>query len=143
MTRKKELIQEAQKKQLLEELAKQPAMVVATAYLYAFNYINYGADVTKEWTTATQQSALLEEAYNKGQHDEMVKAKKAQEQMVEIDLYSVIKQKYIEREVLDKIKAEIDEVYEKLDGYDPHSLDSFAERIDFILDKYKKEGEQK
>ena len=63
--------------------------------------------------------------------------------MVEIDLYSVIKQKYIEREVLDKIRAEIDEVNEKLDGYDPHSLDSFAERIDFILDKYKKEGEQK
>ena len=28
-------------------------------------------------------------------------------QMVEIDLYSVIKQKYIEREVLDKIRAEI------------------------------------
>jgi len=27
--------------------------------------------------------------------------------MVEIDLYSVIKQKYIEREVLDKIRAEI------------------------------------
>ena len=28
--------------------------------------------------------------------------------MVEIDLYSVIKQKYIERDVLDKIRAEID-----------------------------------
>ena len=30
-----------------------------------------------------------------------------QEPMVKIDLYSVIKQKYIEREVLDKISAEI------------------------------------
>ena len=30
-----------------------------------------------------------------------------QEPMVEIDLYSVIKQKYIEREVLDKIKEQI------------------------------------
>jgi hypothetical protein len=28
--------------------------------------------------------------------------------MVEIDLYSVIKQKYIERDVLDKIRTEID-----------------------------------
>ena len=38
-------------------------------------------------------------------------AQKALEQepkpMVEIDLYSVIKQKYIEREVLDKIRAQI------------------------------------
>ena len=32
-----------------------------------------------------------------------------QEPMVEIDLYSVIKQKYIEREVLDKIRAEIEQ----------------------------------
>lgn len=30
--------------------------------------------------------------------------------MVEIDLYSVIKQKYIEREVLDKIRAEIEQL---------------------------------
>ena len=40
--------------------------------------------------------------------------------MIEIDLYSVIKQKYIEREVLDKIRAEIEEqVLESLsDGGD-------------------------
>lgn len=30
--------------------------------------------------------------------------------MVEIDLYSVIKQKYVEREVLDKIRAEIENI---------------------------------
>ena len=35
--------------------------------------------------------------------------------MVEIDLHSVIKQKYIEREVLDKIRAEIAEI--QLIGY--------------------------
>ena len=61
--------QDTQKKQLLEELAKQPLMVLATAFLYAKNYIDYGADVTKEWTTAIQQSTLLANAYNKGQYD--------------------------------------------------------------------------
>ena len=39
--------------------------------------------------------------------------------------------------ILDKIRAEIDEVYEELDGCDPDSLGTFACRIDDILDKYK------
>lgn len=38
---------------------------------------------------------------------EIVRKYEEQEPMVEIDLYSVIKQKYIEREVLDKIKEQI------------------------------------
>ena len=45
-------------------------------------------------------------------------------------------QDYIDK-VLDKIRAEIDEVYEELDGCDPDSLGTFACRIDDILDKYK------
>ena len=56
--------------------------------------------------------------------------------MVEIDLYSVIKQKYIEREVLDKIRAEI-EVYT-----DPQGFITISEgRFNSILDKYKAETE--
>ncbi len=43
--------------------------------------------------------------------------------------------------ILDKIRAEIDEVYEELDGCDPDSLGTFACRIDDILDKYKAESE--
>lgn len=38
-------------------------------------------------------------------------------------------------EIISKIRAEIDEVYEKLDGYDPDSFGTFACRIDEILDK--------
>lgn len=38
---------------------------------------------------------------------------------------------------LDEIKAEIDREYEELDGYDPSSLGTFAEKVDNILDKYK------
>ena len=45
--------------------------------------------------------------------------------MVEIDLYSVIKQKYIEREVLDKIRAEIEEQEKWLlqAGYNTYNVD--------------------
>lgn len=54
--------------------------------------------------------------------------------MVEIDLYSVIKQKYIERDVLDKIRAEIDHVS---DG------EFYIKNIDVkrIIGKYKAESE--
>lgn len=63
--------------------------------------------------------------------------------MVEIDLYSVIKQKYIEREVLDKIRAEIEEqVLESLSdgGDDWFTAEKVNECLD-IIDKYKAESE--
>lgn len=44
--------------------------------------------------------------------------------------------------ILDRVRAEIDEVYEELDGCDPDSLGTFACRIDDILDKYKAKGEK-
>ena len=59
--------------------------------------------------------------------------------MVEIDLYSVIKQKYIEREVLDKIRAEIDKIYER-EGSSFDCLNALDELKEFI-DKYKAETE--
>ena len=74
--------------------------------------------------------------------------------MVEIDLYSVIKQKYIEREVLDKIRAEIETKYgqcdicEYFDDYDYEENDISEYRpigniadILQIIDKYKAESE--
>ena len=80
---------------------------------------------------------------------------KEQEPMVEIDLYSVIKQKYIEREVLDKIRAEIESKYnncdicEFFDDYDYEGNDiseyrSIGDIADIleIIDKYKAETER-
>ena len=61
--------------------------------------------------------------------------------MVEIDLYSVIKQKYIEREVLDKIRAEIlvlDDADYDYEGYYKAVTDALK-----IVDKYKAETEVK
>lgn len=55
--------------------------------------------------------------------------------MVEIDLYSVIKQKYIEREVFDKIGAEIEEAQ----TYDGIYIDRAY--VLEIIDKYKAESE--
>ena len=53
--------------------------------------------------------------------------------MVEIDFYSVIKQKYIEREVLDKIRFEIDNALS--DGM------VHKKTVLGIIDKYKTETE--
>lgn len=61
--------------------------------------------------------------------------------MVEIDLYSVIKQKYIEREVLDKIRAEIEptrKMYLEMNDID------WLNGCDYVLsviEKYKAKSE--
>lgn len=54
---------------ILDELAKMPPMVIATAYLYAINHTLYGLDVTEKWLTATQNVSALEKAYTKGYYD--------------------------------------------------------------------------
>lgn len=55
--------------------------------------------------------------------------------MVEIDLYSVIKQKYIEREVLDKIRAEIEKQEKWLlqAGYNIYNVDIAFNSIKLAL----------
>lgn len=58
--------------------------------------------------------------------------------MVEIDLYSVIKQKYIEREVLDKIRAEIENEWQ-LKKSPCGSYSCGLRRAIEIIDKYKAE----
>lgn len=48
------------KRELLDLLAKEPIMVILTAYVYAKNYIKYGEDITKTWTTTVQQASIIE-----------------------------------------------------------------------------------
>ena len=90
---------------------------------------------------------VVQKAYEDGKKDGYMQRKLEQEQdkpMVEIDLYSVIKQKYIEREVLDEIRAEIEkQVLESLsDGDDWFTAEKVNECLD-IIDKYKAESEVK
>jgi hypothetical protein len=65
--------------------------------------------------------------------------------MVEIDLYSVIKQKYIGRVVLDKIRAEIEKETDRDDHADDYwdgYFDGMRKALT-IIDKYKAESEDK
>lgn len=62
--------------------------------------------------------------------------------MVEIDLYSVIKQKYIEREVLDKIRAEIADLEEGISSYHNDRPWIFKDEVLQIIDKCMTESEE-
>ncbi len=68
--------------------------------------------------------------------------------MIEIDLYSVIKQSYIEREVLDKIRAEIEEYKLTIDNAiseDELKIEGMKEAYTDcleIIDKYRAESEE-
>lgn len=68
------------------------------------------------------------------------------EEAIEIDLYSVIKQKYIEREVLEKIRAEMFEEMLSHSGTGEEVIQAYADGLkkglEFI-DKYKAESENK
>ncbi len=87
------------------------------------------------------------QGYDLGFKDGKEKAKPlAQEPfkpMVEIDLDYVIRQKYIEREVLDKIRAEIEETYMNI-TYQENSYKKATwglRKALEIIDKYKGESE--
>ena len=66
---KHEKIERFNRQQLLTNLSSMPPMVIATAYLHAINYTNYGVDVTEKWLTAVEQSSSLEKAYHDGYYD--------------------------------------------------------------------------
>ena len=53
------------KQKILDLLAEEPTMVLSTAYVYAKNYVEYGEDITKAWTTAVQQASVLQEVRQK------------------------------------------------------------------------------
>jgi len=61
---------------LLEQLKQLDTQTLSIAYLYAKNFTRYGADVTKAWLTATQQSFYLEKAYSDGYRDAIEKFRK-------------------------------------------------------------------
>jgi hypothetical protein len=58
-------IDDSVKQKLLDSLAKEPPMVISTAYAYAKNYVLYGEDITKAWTTAVQQASVIQEVRQK------------------------------------------------------------------------------
>lgn len=71
-------------------------------------FANYIIIALTEGATVSDIQHRWGRAYEAGVKDGL-----EQQPMVEIDLYSVIKQKYIEREVLDKMRAEIEQKIEQ------------------------------
>lgn len=103
------------KQSILDKMSNMPEMLVATAYLYAKNYIYYGENVTKEWFTAVQQSATLEKAYNRGRNDALKEVYKSKEDNSFAGKLKIIDEVYralgsIPKEVL--IENHLEEVYQ-------------------------------
>jgi len=54
------------KKSLISSLTELDDRLLLLALLYAHGLIDFGVDVTKEYNTATANTALVEEAYRRG-----------------------------------------------------------------------------
>ena len=74
------------KQKLLDSLAEEPTMVISTAYAYAKNYVNYGVDITKAWTTAAQQASILDYVRTKAIAEAYDSFKKEYESRLKTDL---------------------------------------------------------
>lgn len=88
------------KKQLLDKLSKEPPMVISTAYAYAKNYVLYGEDITKAWTTAVQQASIIEEVRKKAWVDAYDSFKKEYENRLKADMLAMLTDLQLEIEDL-------------------------------------------
>lgn len=127
--------------ELLNELEQEPckdAVSVASVFEIMGNLMSIPYDFDRSITEKD-----VSESMDKIRALPRVTPQEPFKPMVEIDLYSVIKQKYIEREVLDEIRSEIEEqVLESLSdgGDDWFTAEKVNECLD-IIDKYKAESE--
>lgn len=94
------MIDDNVKQQLLDKLSEEPTMVISTAYAYAKNYVAYGADITKAWTTATQQSAILEQVKHKTLTEAYDSFKKDYENRLKADMVAMLTELQLEIEDL-------------------------------------------
>lgn len=114
-------------------MTKEDAIDIIKSECYIFNPLNFDRSTMVNTALDMAVKALEQEPFKP---------------MVEIDLYSVIKQKYIEREVLDKIRAEISKSKTEHELYIAEKdvkaklliSDIYCD-ITAILDKYKTESE--
>lgn len=57
---------QSEKDLILSILSDMPENILSVALVYAQYFTKYGIDVTQPWTTATEQSAAMNEAYKRG-----------------------------------------------------------------------------
>lgn len=84
------MIDDNVKQMLLDSLAKEPTMVLSTAYAYAKNYVEYGEDITKAWTTAVQQASILEQVKVKAKAEAYDYFKKDYEKCLKADMVAML-----------------------------------------------------
>lgn len=80
------------KQELLDLLSKEPIIVISTAYVYAKNYIKYGEDITKTWTTAVQQASILEEVRQNTWKEAYDSFKKDYKRRLKTDMIGMLKE---------------------------------------------------
>lgn len=83
-------IDDSGKQLLLDLLAKEPTMVLSLAYIYAQNYVQYGEDITKAWTTAVQQASILEQVRQKAWVEAYDSFKKKYETRLKADMVAML-----------------------------------------------------
>lgn len=111
------------KQKLLDKLSEEPLMVLSTAYAYAKNYVNYGEDITKAWTSSVQQASILEQVKIKAQMEAYDSFKEDYENRLKTDMVAM----------LDGIRAEIN----TMSG----DIETIVDALE-IIDKYKAESEE-
>lgn len=89
------------KQKLLDSLAEEPTMVISTAYAYAKNYVMYGEDITKAWTTAVEQVSILEKVREKAWVEAYDSFKKDYENRLKADLVAILVELQLKIEELD------------------------------------------
>ena len=118
------------RRQLLDKLSEESTMVLETAYVYAKNYVLYGADITKAWTTATQQAYILEQVRLRAFTDAYDSFKKDYENRLKVDMVAI----------LTEVQLDIEELDTRGDEWSD-SLDACSDIIQQKIDALKSESE--
>ena len=113
-------IDDSVKQKLLDSLAEEPSMVISTAYAYAKNYVLYGEDITKEWTTAVQQASIIEKVSLNAWAQAHETFRKEYETRLKADMVAI----------LEEIQTEIEQL---------PITDTAIRLVDEIFNKYKSE----
>lgn len=94
------------KQTLLDLLAKEPTMILSTAYVYAKNFVDYGEDITKAWTTAVQQASIIQEVRQKACVEAYDSFRKDYEARLKSDMVAMLTELQSEIEELENSHAD-------------------------------------
>lgn len=132
----KKVIDDNGKQQLLDKLSEESIMVLETAYVYAKNYVLYGADITKPWATAVQQASALEQVRIKAFKEAYNSFKKDYENCFKEDMVAMLTDIQLEIEEQSLTHSEDNILSEWGLGYN-HSVERCGELIQTKINALK------